>query len=323
MNNPHSHLPDLETFLKLPHAISLLGMSGVGKTVLSSGLRKQSGWYHFSADYRIGTAYLAEHIVDNIKYKIMNMQDPFVANLLRNDSIYISHNITVDNLDPVSTFLGMFGDKKQGGLDKSTFLERQNLYCQGEIASMLDVPRFIDKAWRIYRCHNFINDASGSLCEVANPDDENDPVLSGLTPETLILYLRADQIYEDKLKARAKSHPKPLYYHPDFITPKLANMPDDGAHVEPVEFARPLFPELLDFRKPRYQKIADIFGFTMDVNDLFGDGYGNNTVIDSPVFLEKIYHIMNKDAHGSETAAKRARQYITACENRQNRHFPS
>ena len=129
-----------EAFRALPHAITLLGMSGVGKTVLSTSLRRSANWFHYSADYRIGTRYLAEHILDNIKFKIMSMADRFVADLLRSDSIYIEHNISVDNLEPVSTFLGMYGDPASGGLDKKTFLERQALYRDAEIQSMLDMP---------------------------------------------------------------------------------------------------------------------------------------------------------------------------------------
>jgi putative ribosome biogenesis GTPase RsgA len=37
--------------------ITLLGMSGVGKTRLASKLDSEQ-WYHFSGDYRIGTHYL-------------------------------------------------------------------------------------------------------------------------------------------------------------------------------------------------------------------------------------------------------------------------
>ena len=140
--------PSLDEFAQLPHAVSLLGMSGVGKTMLSKQLRRDDNWFHYSADYRIGTAYLAEHIIDNIKFRIMRT-DAFVADLLRSDSIYINHNISVDNLDPVSTYLGMFGDPKHGGLDKATFLERQQQYRAAEISSMQDVPRFMEKAWRI------------------------------------------------------------------------------------------------------------------------------------------------------------------------------
>ncbi|MGB0866397.1 MAG: ATPase, partial [Granulosicoccaceae bacterium] len=43
--------------------ISLLGMSGVGKSTLAKKLPSES-WFHFSGDYRIGTRYMGEPIVD-------------------------------------------------------------------------------------------------------------------------------------------------------------------------------------------------------------------------------------------------------------------
>ena len=234
---------DLESFLALPHAISLLGMSGVGKTTLSKALHSEADWYHYSADYRIGTRYLSEPILDNIKQKIMAMRDPFVADLLRSDSIFIAHNISVDNLEPVSTFLGMYGDPAIGGLDKAEFLRRQELYRQAEVYSMQDVPQFIEKSWNIYQCRCFVNDASGSLCEIAEPDDPEDPVIQALINHSLLLYIRGDAATEEAIKERARTHPKPLFYNPDFILPQLVEQPDDGAGVDPIELARPLFPQ--------------------------------------------------------------------------------
>ena len=38
-------------------AVTIFGMSGVGKTTLSN-LLQDSGWYHYSVDYRIGTRYM-------------------------------------------------------------------------------------------------------------------------------------------------------------------------------------------------------------------------------------------------------------------------
>ena len=70
--------------------ITLLGMSGVGKTYLSSLLR-QHNWFHYSIDYRIGTRYLDEPIMDLIKQQAM--QAPFLRDLLRKDWIYIRNNI--------------------------------------------------------------------------------------------------------------------------------------------------------------------------------------------------------------------------------------
>ena len=74
--------------------ITLLGMSGVGKTRLANILRAEN-WYHYSVDYRIGTRYLDEEILDNIKRQAM--QVPFLRELLLSDSIYISNNITFDH----------------------------------------------------------------------------------------------------------------------------------------------------------------------------------------------------------------------------------
>ena len=305
-------------FSNLHHAITLLGMSGVGKTMLSKELRKSANWFHYSADYRIGTRYLAEDILDNIKFKIMQMDDPFIANLLRSDSIYIQHNISVDNLDPILTFLGMYGDSTQGGLNKANFLERQDLYKSAEVCSMIELRRFICKSWEIYGCHQFINDASGSLCEICDPNDKSDTVLTALKDETLILYIKSDARTEEDLMARAKSSPKPLFYHPSFIEPVLVDKPEDGAGVDPFNFARPLFPELLEFRKPRYTAIAERLGFTIDVSDLFVTEASNSTTPDADLFMQNIYNAITSQARKSDAAAKRLDAYVAICQAREN-----
>lgn len=312
-----SPLPSFENFCALPHAFTLLGMSGVGKTMLSSRLRKISNWYHFSADYRIGTRYLSEEILDNIKQKIMAMEDRFVADLLRSDSIYINHNITFENLDPVSTFLGMFGDPALKGLAKTEFLRRQDLYRRAEVASMLDVSGFIRKAWTLYGCDSFINDASGSLCEIVDIDDPQDPVIASLGAETLTIYLRSNGYYEARLIERAQASPKPLFYNPAFITPRLATMPDSGAGIDPLQFAGPLFPDLIEFRRPRYQAYADRYGFSLDADNLFKGMPAESGGPGPESFLKMIYDIMAADlAAGRPGAALLVETYLAACATR-------
>ena len=306
----------LSDFRELHHAVTLLGMSGVGKTMLSTALRQSANWFHYSADYRIGTRYLVEDILDNVKFKIMQMRDPFVANLLRSDSIYINHNISVDNLEPVSTFLGMYGDPEAGGLDKTTFLERQDMYRRAEVESMKDAGGFVSKSWQIYQCKDFVNDASGSLCEIVDPDDPMDPVIQALSAESLILYIEPNPIYEEELKKRARSHPKPLFYNPTFIAPNLNDKPDDGVGIDPLDFARPLFPDLLEFRKPRYRTIANNCGFTIHADELFQPDENGRTIPNAARFLDKVHATVTRQASQSTTAAENLQRYLVACNGR-------
>lgn len=254
-----------EEFLSWPQkAITLMGMSGVGKTHLANRLPKTS-WFHYSGDYRIGTKYLAEPILDNIKRQAMQVD--FLRDLLRSDSIYIANNISVHNLEPVSTFLGKVGKTNMGGLGLEEFKRRQRLHLQAESSTMKDVEDFIDKAHKIYGYDHFLNDAGGSICEL--PRD----ALEVLQQKTLILYLRADPDMEDELIRRAVSDPKPLYYSEAFLDRKLAEFLQQenlksADEIEPDRFVQWIFPELLKHRRPLYQSLADKHGYTVDASQI-------------------------------------------------------
>lgn len=241
--------------------ITLLGMSGVGKTYLSALLR-ESHWFHYSGDYRIGTRYLDEPIMDMIKQQAM--QVPFLKELLRNDWIYIRNNIKVHDLGPVLSFIGKLGNPELGGVELEDFLHRQALYREAEIATMYDVPDFIRKAREIYGYQNFVNDVGGSLCELDEP-----AVIEQLAEHTLILYIQVtDQEEENKLIRRSQSDPKPLYYRPEFLNEQLAvylkeNNLQFAAEMDPDEFTRWVFPHLFHSRIPRYEAIAKPYGYTV------------------------------------------------------------
>ncbi len=247
-------------------SITLLGMSGVGKTRLADMLRRRD-WFHYSGDYRIGTRYLDEPILDNIKHQAM--QVPFLRELLRSDSIYITNNITVDNLKPVSSFLGKLGNPEAGGLPLDEFKRRQELHREAEIAAMKDVPAFIRKAQEIYGYQHFVNDAGGSVCELDDPD-----VLRVLDEHTLIVYIKATDKDEQELIRRAESDPKPLYYREAFLDEQLAlYLQEHGleyvALVDPDEFVRWMFPRLFNSRIPRYEAIAAEYGYTITTDELW------------------------------------------------------
>lgn len=246
-------------------SITLVGMSGVGKTHLSSRLR-QAHWFHYSADYRIGTRYLSEPILDNIKRQAM--QVPFLRDLLRSDSIYIANNITVDNLTAVLTFLGKLGDPARGGLALAEFRRRQQLYRDAEVAAMFDVPDFIAKARDIYGYRHFINDSAGSLCELDAPG-----VLETLAAHTLVVYIEVTAEDGRELLSRAEAAPKPLYYRADFLTAELARFMGERQltaieAIAPDDFVLWMFPRLFRARLPRYEAIAREHGYTVRADRL-------------------------------------------------------
>ncbi len=241
--------------------VTLLGMSGVGKTYLSNLLRGHH-WFHYSGDYRIGTRYLDEPILDLIKQQAM--QVPFLHDLLRRDWIYIRNNIKVDDLGPVLSFVGKLGNPERGGVPLEEFTRRQAQYREAEIAAMYDVPEFVRKAQEIYGYPHFVNDVGGSLCELDEP-----AVIELLVEHTLILYIQVtDREEEQKLIERAQSDPKPLYYRSAFLTEQMEiYLQENGllyaAEMDPDEFTRWVFPRLFHSRIPRYEAIAQPHGYTV------------------------------------------------------------
>ena len=253
-----------QEFLDSPNkAITLMGMSGVGKTTLAHKLPR-SHWFHYSGDYRIGSRYLSEPIIDNLKKKAMKV--PFLRDLLMNDSIYIGNNISFNNLAILSTFLGKLGDPDLGGLEIDEFKYRQDLHRNAEIAAMYDVSIFIDKASGIYGYPNFINDAGGSICELNSAS-----VIEHIARHTIIFYIEADQSLEKTLIERAIADPKPIYYQNQFLDAHLKeflelNQIQTVDQIDPDKFVKWIFPKTIQHRKPLYRDIADQYGYTLNAH---------------------------------------------------------
>ena len=236
--------------------VMLFGMSGLGKTYLSNMLRDAGGWFHYSVDYRIGTRYMNEFIADNFKREAMKV--PLLRELLLSDSVYIASNITFDNLAPLSTYLGKPGDLARGGVVFAEYQRRQAQHAQAEVSAMLDTPRFIDRAETIYGYQHFICDTSGSICEVVSPELADDPVMTALSQNLLLVWIKGSDAHKAELARRFDRAPKPMYYNPDFLRDLWAEFtattPAD--QVDPDAFLRFGYARLLDHRQPRYAAMA-------------------------------------------------------------------
>ena len=250
--------------------VALFGMSGLGKTHVSSLLRASGGWFHYSVDYRIGTRYMGEHIADNFKSEAMKI--PLLRELLLTDSVKIESNITFGNLAPLSAYLGKPGDPKKGGLPFEEYIRRQEQHRDAEVAALLDTPAFIERARRLYGYPNFVCDTGGSICEVVAPDDPDDQVLAALSGSMLLVWIEGSQTHTEDLIRRFDRAPKPMYYRPDFIREVwdayLAEYGLREDEVDPDAFVRQAYRRALEDRTPRYAAMARNWGVSVRAEDI-------------------------------------------------------
>ena len=88
-------------------SVTLLGMSGAGKTHFSQRLAEW-GWTHYSNDYEIAGS--------------------------------LGINVEVDDLSALSAFIGQVGDEAKGGLNLAEFVHRQKLYYGAECSVLENMP---------------------------------------------------------------------------------------------------------------------------------------------------------------------------------------
>ena len=245
--------------------VLLFGMSGLGKTHVSNLLRASGGWFHYSIDYRIGTRYMGEHIADNFKREAMKV--PLLRELLMTDSVHISSNITFNNLAPLSTYLGKPGDPAKGGLPFAEYMKRQEQHRVAEIAALMDTGRFIERAQELYGYDNFVCDSGGSICEVVDPDDPADPVLSALSQSVLMIWIEGSDTHTEELIRRFDRAPKPMYYQPEFLHAAWEEYLSENnlkeADVDPDAFVRWTYARALAHRQPRYAAMARNWGLSV------------------------------------------------------------
>ncbi|MEP4981240.1 ATPase [Ascidiaceihabitans sp.] len=250
--------------------VMVYGMSGLGKTHMSSILRDTGQWFHYSIDYRIGTRYMGEYIADNAKAEAMKV--PFLRDLLMSDSIYIGSNITFENLSPVATYLGKPGDTQRGGLAIEEYKRRQDQFRTAEIHALNDTGYFADRGTRLYGYPHFICDTGGSICEWVEADDDSDALMQELSATCLPIWLKGSDAHTAELVRRFDKAPKPMAYQPAFLTrcwDEYLNENNASADdVDPDTFIRWTYARALAHRQPRYEAMAR-WGVTVTADDVY------------------------------------------------------
>lgn len=228
-------------FSNIEHkVITLMGMSGVGKTYLSMMLGEQ-GWLHYSCDLEIGTRYLGDEIEKTLGEK---------------------NRITADDLSQLSKYVGQLGDPAKGKLDMKEFKRRQKQYYDAECQSLRELQDVVRQAHKDGYQH-VVNDSTGSLCEI-----DDDILLDNIDDNSLIVYIKANAEEEKEVLRRAQEYPKPMFFSPErfdywvseYMSERNISRTED---MDSDDFARWVFPRLFENRLPKYQRIAEKYGTTV------------------------------------------------------------
>ena len=210
-------------------AVTVFGMSGVGKTTLADLLQERA-WFHYSVDYRIGTRYMGEHIVDNFKREAMRV--PFLRDLLRSDSIYISSNITFQNLSPLSTYLGKPGNPDKGGIDFRRVQAPPGPASRRRdqrAPRRADFHRALARDLRLRAISSAIRAAACARWSI--PTIFSDPVLQlPRRQHAAALSSRARPRMPACWSSASARMPKPMYYQPRFLDAKWAEYKSAQRH---------------------------------------------------------------------------------------------
>ena len=224
---------------------ALLGMSGLGKTFISRNLLKRDNWSHYSVDYEIGQLLFKD------KYK------------------HLLKGFDIDNLTHLSNFLGKPGSSLLGGIPFSEYISRQHLHRDAEIQATLNACSLVEKSPEL---SNFICDTSGSICELVNPSDKNDLLLTSISRNFLIVCLEAPDYIYQVLIDRFLAKPKPMYYEENFLnslwqTFKSSSQNTDDK-INPDDFMIFGFKALIERRKAIFDKISKNWGITLNFEHL-------------------------------------------------------
>ena len=263
--------PDAKSWHAAPHkSVLFFGMSGLGKTHVSKMLVQQGNWFHYSVDYRIGTSGMYGHIKDNLIAHAM--REPFLAQMLRQDTINIEPNIHDHDLSAVSAYLGKPGNPEIGGLPMAEYTRRQSQFRKAEIKALVDTPTFMERAQRLYGYPHFICDTGGSICEWIDPKDNNAPLLAKLAEHCLLVWIKGTEDHSQELIRRFDRAPKPMAYEPAFLERVWSEYLNENncseGDVDPDTFIRWTYAQALAHRQPRYAAMAR-HGITVTAEDIY------------------------------------------------------
>lgn len=252
----------VQRLLNEPRDILLVGMSGIGKTLLSSYLNQSGKWHYVSVDAQIQGKYLRKQILDVFNAEVR--QGPMLSKLHEMGVLNLESELNKVALAPLTSYLGMPGDLEKGGIDFQEYVVRQNLHRQAERAAIEELIEL--------DCNQpILADSSGSFCELLTVDD---PTFAALRERFVIVSLRENDALVQNLIARYVESPKPIYYPPDLLLEYWETFSavirdrDGRSDVDPIEFALWSYEKLVAVRRQKYAALAECSDVVINAAEL-------------------------------------------------------
>ncbi|WP_264210809.1 hypothetical protein [Leisingera thetidis] len=252
--------PEVQSLLNEPRDILLIGMSGIGKTLLSSYLNQSGAWHYVSVDAQIQERYLREQILDAFNAEVS--KGAMLSKLKELGILSLDNELCKDTLAPLTSYLGMPGNPDKGGIEFNEYVKRQNLHRLAERTAVEDLLR-------LGADQPILADSSGSFCELFTAGD---PTFAALKDRFLVVSLRENDELVENLIARYVANPKPIYYPPDLLSEYWAEFSATAGNrdrdVDPRKFALWSYKKLVSVRRNKFAALAKHSDITINAADL-------------------------------------------------------
>ncbi len=243
-------------------AIVLIGMSGVGKTTNAKKYGEKTTWNEARRKMRESGVFLYISADNEIFFRLKDKGELSNTELASKEPV-----------DLLAEYVGKF----EGEQTSEKFFRRQKLYSDAEEEDLRALPRLLRSACEEHPRFScpILYDTTGSFCEVLK--SKKDPLYQEIREHACIVYLACSEQEERILLQRQMERPKPMVYDRSCFDGWLEEYREQGSveqgsieqkEVVPDDFLRFVFPKAIEYRRARYEDLADVVVSTDELEAL-------------------------------------------------------